>query len=220
MAIPVNMLDDKPPDYCFTPGANQPTSDREEYILLLLNSTAEAVYGIDVNGLCTFANAACVRILGYAGQDRLLGRHMHGLIHHTKRDGAPYPIEDCRVYKAFQENVASHADDEAFWRADGSSFPVEYWSHPIRRGGNVVGSVVTFHDITERKRLEQQYRRAQQRLQHVVASSPAVLFTMAIGDGKLQGVSWTSDNLRQILGYEPEAALSGDFWRSNIHPDD
>jgi two-component system cell cycle sensor histidine kinase/response regulator CckA len=195
-------------------------SDREEYILLLLNSTAEAVYGIDVNGLCTFANAACVRLLGYSGHDRLLGRRMHDLIHHTKRDGTPYPIEESRVYKAFQENVGSHADDEVLWRGDGSSFPAEYRSYPIRREGQVVGSVVTFHDITERRQLEQQCRRAQQRLRDVVASSPAVLFTLEIGDGKLQGVSWASDNLREILGYPPEAAVGKDFWLLNVHPDD
>jgi two-component system, cell cycle sensor histidine kinase and response regulator CckA len=195
-------------------------SDREEYILLMLNSTAEAVYGIDVNGLCTFANAACARVLGYAEPGQLLGRHMHDLIHHSTRDGAQYPIEECRVYKAFQENVGSHAEDEVLWRADGSSFPVEYWSYPIRRDGQVVGSVVTFHDITERRQLEQQFRRAQQRLRDVVASSPAVLFTLEIGDGKIQGVSWTSDNLREILGYPPEAAVGKDFWLLNVHPDD
>ena len=200
--------------------ANEALREREEHIRLLLDSTAEAIYGIDPRGCCTFANSACARLLGYADPSQLLGRNMHALVHHTRKDGSPYPVEECRVFRAFPQNQGSHADDEVLWRADGSSFPAEYWSYPIRRGGQVVGSVVTFLDITERRQLEDQFRRAQQRLRDVVVSSPAVLFTLAIVEDQVQGISWTSDNLREILGYPPEVAIGPDWWPANVHPED
>ena len=121
---------------------------------LLLDSTAEAIYGIDTDGDCTFCNQACLRMLGYESEDELLGKNMHWQIHHKHADGTHFPVEECRIFRAFQENEDSHVDDEVVWRADGTSFPVEYWSYPQRIDGVAVGAVVTFIDITERKRAE------------------------------------------------------------------
>jgi PAS domain S-box-containing protein len=199
---------------------NETLRDREEHIRLLLDSTAEAIYGIDLQGRCTFANSSCARLLGYGDPSQFLGKNMHDLMHHTRKDGAPYPVEECSIFLAFLQNQASHVDDEVLWRADGASFPAEYWSHPICRDGKVAGAVVTFLDITERRQLEDQFRRAQQQLRDVVASSPAVLFTLAIAADGIQGVSWISDNLREILGYPPEAAIGSDWWLEKIHPED
>ena len=200
--------------------ADEALREREEHIRLLLNSTAEGIYGIDLRGCCTFANPASARLLGYADPSLLLGRNMHALVHHTRKDGTPYPVEECRIFRSFRQNQGSHVADEVLWRADGSSFPAEYWSHPICRDGQVVGSVVTFLDITDRRQLEDQFRRAQQRLHHVVVSSPAVLFTSAIVDDQIQGITWTSENLREVLGYRPEVAISSDWWPANVHPED
>src|ERR1039458_10464173 len=97
--------------------------------------------------LCTFANAACARLLGYNDTSQFIGRNMHALIHHTRADGTSYPMDECRIYQGFRRGEPSHIQDEVLWRAEGSSFPAEYWSYPIRRGGEVVGSVVTFLDI-------------------------------------------------------------------------
>jgi PAS domain S-box-containing protein len=134
----------------------------EERVRLLLDSTAEAIYGIDVLGNCTFANAACTRMLGYANSEAMLGKNMHELIHHTRADGTAYPINECRVYQAFRRGLGSHVDSEVLWRGDGTSFPAEYWSYPIQSGGEVVGSVVTFLDITDRKRAEAELRQAKE----------------------------------------------------------
>ena len=135
--------------------------ESEEQVRLLLDSTAEAIFGIDLGGNCTFVNPACIRMLGYQDQSELLRKNMHALMHHTRADGTPYPTEECRVYKAFREGKGTHIDDEVLWRADGSSFPAEYWSYPIRRDGNVIGSVMTFLDTTERVALEEQLRMSQ-----------------------------------------------------------
>lgn len=127
---------------------------QNEYIKLLLASTSEAIYGADAKGICTFVNPACLRMLGYKQEDDLIGKSIHELIHHTYPDGRPYPKELCKVRLASLQGLAGHADDEVHWRADGSSFPVEYWSHPMYQDGQLVGTVVAFTDITERKRTE------------------------------------------------------------------
>ncbi len=133
----------------------------DELVRLLLNSTGEGIYGVDMEGNCTFANPACVRILGFDRVEDLLGRHMHNLVHHTRPNGEPYPVEECRIYKAFREHLGTHVDDEVMFRADGSSFPAEYWSYPVERDGELMGCVLTFVDITERRRVEEEMRQTE-----------------------------------------------------------
>lgn len=132
-----------------------------EQIRLLLESTAEAIYGIDPQGNCTFANPSCARLLGYKHPDELLGRHMHELIHHTRKDGSRYPVDECRMDGMFRgKSEGCHVDDEILWRADGTSFDAEYWAYPQMSGNEAVGAVVTFFDISERKRAEEELRTA------------------------------------------------------------
>jgi PAS domain S-box-containing protein len=138
------------------------TERSEERVRLLLDSTGEAIYGLDVIGLCTFSNPACLRLLGYASQDDLLGKNMHKLIHHTRANGTPYPLEECPLYAAFLGGHASHVPDDIAWRADGTSLPVESRSHPVLRDGKIFGAVVNFVDITERKRVEKEWLRAKE----------------------------------------------------------
>ncbi len=140
--------------------AEKEVRESSELVKLVLDSIPEAVYGIDMQGKCTFCNPACLRILGYENASDLLGRDMHTLIHHTRLDGKPYPVDECHIYRAFRRGQCTHIDDEVLWRRDATSFPGEYWSHPMNRGGNVVGAVVTFIDITDRRRGEQALREA------------------------------------------------------------
>ena len=128
--------------------------ESEDKLRLLLDSTAEAIYGIDLEHRCTFCNPACLRTLGYEHIDEVLGKNMHDLIHHTRADGTLFPVEECRVHRVTRTGEGVHAEDEVLWRANGTSFPAEYWSYPQRRGQEVVGAVVAFIDITERKLAE------------------------------------------------------------------
>jgi len=141
--------------------AEEALQESEERMRLLLNSTAEAIYGLNLKGECTFCNSACLRLLGYEKPNELLGKNMHTLIHHTRLDGTPYPESECRILQAFRHGGGAHVNDEVLWRVDGSSFPAEYWSYPVWRKGELVGSVVTFLDISERCQLEAQFRQAQ-----------------------------------------------------------
>jgi len=135
----------------------------EEQVRLLLNSTAEAIYGIDIQGRCTFANPSCLRMLGYEDTSQLLGKNMHTLIHHSTPDGIPMAIEDCRIYRALQEGKGVQVDDEVLWKVDGTSFPVEYFSYPQLVNGKVSGGVVTFLDITKRKKAEEDLRESERK---------------------------------------------------------
>lgn len=132
--------------------------EKEEHIWLLLDSTAEAICGLDLNGNCTWANRACAQILGLSDPHKLLGRNLHDTAHHSRPDGTPLPQHECQVHRALTRGDYAHSDDEVMWRADGTSFPAEYWSHPIRRDGAIIGAVTTFLDITARKRAEEGIR--------------------------------------------------------------
>jgi len=126
----------------------------ETQLKLILNSSSEAIYDMDLNGKCTFTNPACLKMLGYEDANEVIGKNIHNLTHHTRSDGTDYPMNECPIYSAFQEGESTHRDDELFWKKDGSSFPVEYWSNPIIQDGKPIGTVVSFLDITERKAAE------------------------------------------------------------------
>jgi PAS domain S-box-containing protein len=119
----------------------------------LVESTGEGMFGIDLEGLCTFINTAGARILG-GTPDAFMGKHMHQLTHHTKIDGSPYPSAECPILLATTEGRGCRIDSEVFWRLDGTSFPAEYTAFPIKHGQTVHGTVVTFTDISARKMVE------------------------------------------------------------------
>ena len=147
--------------------------ESEAKVRLLFNSAAEGIYAIDLEGRCTFCNPACVQLLGYSESSELVGQNMHGLIHHSYADGGRYPRERCPVCRSLRENANFHADDDVFWRRDGSCFAVEYWSHTLHQDGELIGSVVTFVDITKRRTAEQALRESEERYRLVMEAAPS-----------------------------------------------
>ena len=145
-------------------------------ISLMLASTGEGIYGVDLDGRCVFINPAGAQLIGYAPEE-LIGRNMHDITHHTRPDGAPYPEPACPIFNAFRQGLPCRIDSEVFWRRDGSCFPVEYSSHPILDEGQVRGAVVTFVDITERKRAADALQRAKDELEQRVAERTQALAT-------------------------------------------
>ena len=127
---------------------------------IVLNAAGEGIFGLDMDGCVTFANAAAARMLGYHPKE-LIGRYSHSLWHHTRPDGSPYPAAQCPIYAAYKEGQIRQGDDEFFWRKDGSGFPVHYVSTPIREHNELKGAVVIFADITDTRKLEDQLRQAQ-----------------------------------------------------------
>ena len=153
--------------------------EREEQLRLLLDSTAEAIYGLDMKGRCTFYNPKCSQLLGYDESFDLTGKNMHQLIHHSHADGSPYAETECKILRAVLQRDKVHVDDEVLWRADGTSFAAEYWSNPVIHDDELVGCVVTFLDITNRREAEEKVREQHALLTHV--SRLSTLGEMAAG---------------------------------------
>ena len=171
----------------------------EAQLRLLLDSAAEAIYGIDMYGNCTFCNPSCIRLLGYQHADELVGKNMHQMIHYKHADETPFPVEECQIYMAFRRGANTHVDDEVFWRADGTPFPVEYWSHPQLNNGVVTGAVVTFLDITERMLANEKLLK----LSRAVENSPAsVVITNMNGI-----IEYVNKRFTAVTGYLPEEAI-------------
>src|SRR5215813_8427288 len=147
----------------------------EERFRLILDSAAEGIFGCDPQGTCLFSNRAAARLLGYDDPSQLIGKNMHALEHHTRADGTPYPIEECPIYVGFQKGEGVHRDDEVYWRKDGTSFPVEFWSHPIMREGKTIAAVITYVDITERKQVEWALRKSDERNRSLLEVNNAII---------------------------------------------
>jgi polar amino acid transport system substrate-binding protein len=125
----------------------------EERSRLLLESAQEGIFGVAEDGLVNFINPAGLAMLGFEAAE-LIGQKIHPLIHHTRPDGTPYPVEECPMHRSLMQGVIGSRDDEVLWRKDGTSFSVEYTSVPIRKNGTIAGTVVVFRDISERKEAE------------------------------------------------------------------
>jgi PAS domain S-box-containing protein len=127
----------------------------------LLESTSEGVYGMDLEGRCTFINPAGAALLGYQPED-LLGKNMHDTMHHSRPDGSPYPDEECPINREMRAGTGTRVDGEVLWRRDGTPFPAEYSSSPIWVDGRIEGAVVTLTDITLRKGVEEVQKKAKE----------------------------------------------------------
>jgi PAS domain S-box-containing protein len=185
----------------------------DELVRMLLNSTGEGIYGIDLNGDCTFANPACARMLGYESRHELIGRNMHDLVHHSRPDGTSYPESECRIYKALRQDEGTHVDDELLFRPDGSSFPVEYWSFPLFRDEQRVGCVVTFVDISERLRVEGELRATGELVQLLLDSTGEGIYGIDLnGD-----CTFANPACVRLLGYEDREQLLGKNMHDLVH---
>jgi PAS domain S-box-containing protein len=127
----------------------------EERQRLILTSINEGIFELDLEGRVIFANPATERMLGYAPGE-LLNQRMHPLAHHHYEDGRDFPREACPMYLSTRDGQMREVDNEVFWRKDGTSFPIEYVSTALSRNGEVVGAVISFRDVTERKLAEQE----------------------------------------------------------------
>lgn len=177
--------------------------ESREQLRLLLDSSAEAIFGLDMDGACTFCNAAAIRMLGYHSAAELLGHNMHAKIHGRRADGRSYLEAECCICRGLRAGTPAHSGDDVFWRSDGNSFPVEYWSHPVVRDEVVVGSVVTFFDITEKRKAEEALRRTEEQYHSIIKGAPYGIYRADSNSNLLM----VNPALVTMLGYDFEAEL-------------
>lgn len=134
----------------------------QNHLTLIFNSSFDGIMGLDIHARHTFVNVSAAQMLGYT-PDELIGKDSHKLWHHTKLDGTYFPEEECPTMKVLAEGI-HRRDEDLFWRKDGTSFEVELLQSPIIENGKIIGAVMSFHDITEKKRLEKERYANERRL--------------------------------------------------------
>ncbi|MCB1875828.1 MAG: PAS domain S-box protein [Chromatiales bacterium] len=168
----------------------------------LLDYLGEGVICIDKLGVITYANGAAAGMLGER-PDTVRGRLLHTVIYSMLPDGSSVSEEVCPVYAALQPDREILNQDEVFWRADGTVFPVEYSAVPMDVGGHNDGAVVTFRDVSERKEVELLLRESEEKTRLIIENALDAILSID-ADGLIAG--WNSQATR-IFGYTPEQAL-------------
>ncbi|MDY0256825.1 HD domain-containing phosphohydrolase [Gudongella oleilytica] len=172
---------------------NSELRESKDSLQLILDSAAEGIYGIDKDGNCTFINKSALSLLGYSSPEELLGKNMHGMIHHSRRDGMPMWPETCKILLGMKQGKGVRVDDEVFWRRDNTSFDVEYFSYPQIENGEIIGGVVTFNDITEKLKLQRQIYNDKEQYRTTLLS---------VGDGVI-----STDNKGRVEVMNPVAEM-------------
>jgi len=183
----------------------------EEKSRLLLESVGEGIFGVDLDGKVAFINPAANRMLGY-NPEELIGKEIHENIHHSHADGSAYPKSECPMYLTSADGTDHHIADEVLWRRDGSSFPVEYTSMPIKKDEQIVGAVVTFLDISERKKAEEEAEHAAILIREKEAQLSAAVNSMVGGIfmiDKNLNFQLTNEQFHQLYDFPVEMGKKG-----------
>jgi PAS domain S-box-containing protein len=181
---------------------------------LILAAAGEGIYGVNAEGKTTFVNPAAARMLGWEAED-LIGKEMHSAVHHSHSNGSHYHDHDCPIYAAFRDGAVHQVSDEVFWRKDGSFFFVEYTSTPIKDRDVVVGAVIVFRDISQRREADMKLRDALSevgRLREKLERENAYLQEEIRIEGNRRGIIGKSPAMQQVLRQIEIASSS----RSNV----
>ena len=165
---------------------------------LLLASAGEGIFGVDCDGNITFVNPAATEMLQFDSEE-LIGQPVHDMVHHTRPDGSPFPLTECAMWESYTRGETREVDDEILWRKDGTFFHAHYVSTPILADDAILGAVVTFGDITERRKFEDELRK----LSSTVEQSPVgVVITDIQGN-----IEYVNPRFTESTGYTAEEAI-------------
>lgn len=154
--------------------AAQSSRDSEERLRLVLDAAPGGFYAVDREGNTTLVSRGFLDMLGFQDEQEALGRKLHDVIHHTKPDGAHYPVEDCPIYGCASTGQPAHVAEENFFRLDGVAVPVEYWATPIYRGDEHIGASCTIVDLRERKQADAALREESRTLETLNSTGSAI----------------------------------------------
>lgn len=174
---------------------------------VILDSAAEGIVGIDIDGNTIFVNDAAAGMLGFQSGE-LIGKCFHALAHHTTADGRPYPPKDCPIYRTMRYQATHHVTDDLFWRKNGTSFAVEYRAAPLRDGERILGAVAVFQDITERRLAEERFRESERRM-HALLDASTESTLLLDPEGKVLAINLTG---AARFGKTPEEMAGTNFF--------
>jgi len=180
----------------------------EERSRLILGSVEEGICGLNIEGLLEFVNPAGAKMLGYEASE-LIGQPMHARVHYAYPDGRALSVEQCSISQTARDGEARVVTDEVLWRKDGTSFPVEYTATPIHRGDELMGSVIAFRDITERRAAEKRLEFTQ----YAVDNAADAVFWVNPVDGKIE---YANEAASRTLDYSRKELLTMNI--VDIHP--
>jgi PAS domain S-box-containing protein len=200
----------------------------------ILNAIDDGIYFLDTEGRTIFLNEASQRMLGYTNREAL-GMSMHELTHHHYADGSVFPVEECPILSSVTDAVQQRVGGDIFWTKSGKPLPVDYTSIPIKEGRRVTGVVVTFRDISDQQRVEEQatrltseraarteveaareaLRASEARYRFLAEAIPVQIWT-ATPDGALD---YVTQRVADYFGVTTDEVL-GAGWQHVIHPDD
>ncbi len=189
----------------------------ESELQLILNAVVEGICGLDAKGMVTFCNEALLKMTGYESAE-MMGKNLHELLHHSRRDGTRYPLEECAASQAIRDQQEIHIEGEFFWRKDGTCFPTEYWAHAVEMPWSLTAYVVTIQDLTENQQSKDVLRRSEEKFRRILAGFPDVAWT-SDRDGR---TVYISPKVDAILGYSKQEICGGgaNLWLGRIHPED
>jgi PAS domain S-box-containing protein len=211
-------------------GADQMTSAPEDRRQMrqwqaVLDSAGEGIWGLDMEGRCTFANRMAAKIMGFESEE-LVGGNIHELVHHHYSDGRPFPAEECPIYDVLRRNTPLNKLSDTMFRKDGSTFVAEISAHPVSIEGEVLGVVVTFRDVTDVRHQQEDLRVAYEIAEQRTAELNAVIESMPHGvyiatpDGRVRTNRWARTMSGERFPAELktlEGALAGETSTETVH---
>ncbi len=178
----------------------------EERLRMILDSTAEAIFGISLVGTITFCNNSCLGMLGYTHQNELLGKNAHKLFHNRNVFNQIIPPEQCEILKTLKTGVGIRVDDDVFWKKDGTSIQIEYYAYPQFHDNKIEGAVITFFDISAQLKIERDLKESIRSKSVILANLPGMAYKCLFD--RQWTMQFVSDGCFALTEYRPESLLN------------
>ncbi len=176
--------------------------ESEAKLRQITSELGDGIYVLDRAGMLTFMNAAAEQMLGW-GEAELLGKNAHETFHFQKPDGTHVPLCDCPVYQSIHSGETYRIHEDYFTRKDGTLFPVSFVATPLHRGGEIVGSVAAFQDVTSRLEGEKALHESEEKFRLI---STSAMDAIVIIDPEEEITYW-NPAAESIFGYETDEVL-------------
>ena len=170
---------------------------------LILEAVHEGIFGVNNEGVITFANSAACNILGYS-LDELLNNTLFSLLSHRDENGALYPSELSPIHKTLKTGESSQARGEYFGRKDDASFVCEYTCIAMRsEQGDVEGAVISFQDRTEQIEAESEFHEQRVLFESLFLNAPEAI--VMVGDDRK--IKMINPAFTELFGYDLDEVL-------------